>query len=305
MFGLATLLTLAFCVAYFLIPEDATFLNTSALNLALGLTLGGALLLIGAAAIQWAKKLMDDHEVVEMRHPSASSPEDRKEALAAVDMGVAGSGFGRRKMIRNSMLGAMGALGLPAVVLLRDLGPLPGGEEGGDPEETVWDEGMRVVNDVTGLPLRPEDIELGQLVNGEPAVLFETEDGEPVLEGAERQAARGKAAVILVRMRPEEITPAEGREDWAVDGIVCYSKICTHVGCPISLYEQQTQRVLCPCHQSTFDLSNGAEVVFGPADRPLPQLPLAVDEEGYLIATSDFPEIVGPSYPTMPQDRTP
>ena len=300
MFGLATLLTLAFCVAYFAIPEDAVFLNTSALNLALGVTLGTALLLIGAAAIQWAKKLMDDHEMVEMRHPTASSPEDRTEALAALDQGTAESGFGRRTMIRNSMLGAIGALGLPAVVTLRDLGPLPGDE----PEKTVWREGMRVVNDVSGLPIKPEDVEIGQLVNGEPAILFETDEhGEHIVAGAEKQAIKSKAAVILVRIRPEDITPPECRENWGVDDILCYSKICTHVGCPISLYEQQTHNVLCPCHQSTFDLADGARVLFGPAERPLPQLPLAVDDEGYLVATSDFPDVVGPSYPTMPQDR--
>jgi len=235
-----------------------------------------------------------------MRHPTASTPEDRTEALAAVDQGTAESGFGRRTMIRTSMLGAVGALGLPAVVLLRDLGPLPGDE----PKETVWDEGMRVVNDVSGLPIKPEDMEIGQLVNGEPAILFETDDdGEYLIAGAERQAAKSKAAVILVRIRPEEISVPEGRENWGVDGILCYSKICTHVGCPISLYEQLTHEVLCPCHQSTFDLADGARVIFGPADRPLPQLPLDVDEEGYLVATSDFPDIVGPSYPTMPQDR--
>jgi len=301
MFGVATLLLLAFCVAYFVIPEHATFLNTSAMNLALGLTLGGALLLIGVGAIQWAKKLMGDHEIIEMRHPTASSPEDREEALAALDKGTAESGFGRRSMVRNSLLGAMAALGLPAVVLLRDLGPLPGDKL----EKTVWEKGMRIVNDVAGTPIRPEEVQLGQLVNAEPAVLFETEHGEHVLEGAEKQAAKAKAAVILVRMRPEEISAPEGRENWGVDGILCYSKICTHVGCPISLYEQQTHNVLCPCHQSTFDLANGGEVIFGPASRPLPQLPIGVDEEGYLVALSDFPEIVGPSYPTMPQDRVP
>ena len=97
-------------------------------------------------------------------------------------------------------------------------------------------------------------------------------------------------------MEPDEIIPGEGREDWSVDGILCYSKICTHVGCPISLYERTTGNVLCPCHQSTFDLADSARVTFGPAARPLPQLPLAVDSEGYLVAQSDFTEPVGPSF---------
>ena len=86
------------------------------------------------------------------------------------------------------------------------------------------------------------------------------------------------------------------RADWNYNGSIAYSKICTHVGCPVALYEQQTHHLLCPCHQSTFDLADSARVVFGPAARPLPQLALAVDSEGYLVAQSDFDEPVGPSY---------
>ncbi len=97
-------------------------------------------------------------------------------------------------------------------------------------------------------------------------------------------------------MQPDDITPSKGREDWGVNGILCYSKICTHVGCPISLWEQQTHNLLCPCHQSTFDLADNGKVVFGPAARALPQLPIGVDAEGYLMATSDFTEPVGPSF---------
>jgi ubiquinol-cytochrome c reductase iron-sulfur subunit len=102
--------------------------------------------------------------------------------------------------------------------------------------------------------------------------------------------------VIVVRMKPEDITPARGRQNWGIEGILCYSKICTHVGCPISLWEQQTHHLLCPCHQSTFDLADNGKVIFGPAARPLPQLPLMLDSEGYLVAQSDFHEPVGPSF---------
>ena len=114
--------------------------------------------------------------------------------------------------------------------------------------------------------------------------------------GHRLQTEKAKAAVILVKMQPDDITPWPGRENWGVNGVLCYSKICTHVGCPISLWEQQTHHLLCPCHQSTFDLADSAKVVFGPAARPLPQLPLAVDEEGYLVAQSDFTEPIGASY---------
>ncbi|MGZ5409289.1 MAG: cytochrome bc1 complex Rieske iron-sulfur subunit [Aeromicrobium sp.] len=299
MFGLASLLALAFCVFYFAVDKDQTFLGWSALNFSLGATLGLSLLLIGMGAIQWAKKLMGDHEIVEMRHPVGSSADDKAQVLGELNAGIDESGFGRRPMIRNSLLGAVGALGLPAIVLLRDLGPLPH-----DQSVTVWKKGMRVVNDVSGTPIKPTDLEVGQLVNAEPAIMFETDkDGEKILHGTEAMQAKSKAAVIVVRMRPQDITPPKGRENWGIDGILCFSKICTHVGCPISLWEQQTHHLLCPCHQSTFDLADGGKVKFGPAHRPLPQLPLAVDSEGYLVAVSDFQQIIAPSYPELARDQ--
>ena len=90
---------------------------------------------------------------------------------------------------------------------------------------------------------------------------------EEVPEGTELLQEQTKAAIIVVRMEPGDITPAKGREDWGVNGILVYSKICTHVGCPISLWEQQTHHLLCPCHQSTFDLADNGKVLFGPAGR--------------------------------------
>lgn len=299
MFLIAAVLAVGFVVSYFTIGLNDLFLNWSALNFALGTTLGGALLLIGIGIIQWAKKLMDDHEMVEIRHSAASPPEDRAAVMEALNAGTRESGIARRPLLRNSLFGALAALGLPAVVLLRDLGPLPHGQY-----ETVWTAGMRVVNDISGTPIRPADLEVGQLVNGEPAAFFEVdENGDRVMGMHEVLNAKAKAAVIVVRMRPEDITPDEGKENWGVDGILCYSKICTHVGCPIALWEQQTHHVLCPCHQSTFDLADNGKVIFGPAARPLPQLPLAVDSEGYLIAVSDFPDIVAPSYPELARDQ--
>jgi ubiquinol-cytochrome c reductase iron-sulfur subunit len=292
MFGLAALLSVGFCVAYFTIDEEQTFLGWSAMNFALGSTLGSALLLIGTGIIRWAKQLMGDHEIVEMRHASASSNEDRADALAALNAGLDESGIARRPLIRNSLIGAVGALGLPAVVALRDLGPLPHGHR-----NTVWRKGMRVVNDVSGTPIKPADLEVGQLVNAEPEAFFEVDEhGEHVMHGAELLAAKSKAAVIVVRMRPEAIRQPRGRENWGIDGILCYSKICTHVGCPISLWEQQTHHLLCPCHQSTFDLGNSGLVVFGPAARALPQLAITIDDEGYLVARRGFDVPTGPSF---------
>jgi ubiquinol-cytochrome c reductase iron-sulfur subunit len=297
MFGLAALLAIAFCVAYFTIGEDTAILGYGALNAVLGFTLGLALLLIGLGAILWAKKLMVDQELVEYRHSAASTAEDTREAVAAFEAGARESGFGRRKLLRNSLIGALGMLGLPAIVLLRDLGPLPGAALSG----TVWRRGIRVVNDVAGTPIRPSEVQIGQLVNAEPSLFFaERKPNGTVVpaqyEGARLQVEKAKAAVILVRIPPQDITPYPQRRNWNVDGILCYSKICPHVGCPISLWEQQTHHLLCPCHQSTFDLADNGRVIFGPAARSLPQLPLGVDRDGYLIAMSDFHEPVGPSY---------
>ena len=119
---------------------------------------------------------------------------------------------------------------------------------------------------------------------------------EEVRNSHEWISEKAKAIVLMVRLDPRDLKEAPDRKDWSYDGIVAYSKVCTHVGCPVALYEQQTHHLLCPCHQSTFDVADGAKVVFGPAKRPLPQLPITVDDEGYLVAQSDFHEPVGPSY---------
>ena len=311
LFGLSAVCAVLFVVSYVAFgvnggadgAEVETIFGLGASNVALGSSLGGALLLIGIGLIQWARKLMSDHEIVEMRHPARSSDEDREETLKALALGAEESGIARRPLVRNSMLGAVTVLLAPVAVLLKDLGPTnkdvtqAQDYPGAGLEHTVWEEGMRVVRDVVGTPIRPADLEIGDLLNAEPALIFEVdEDGEHVLEGVPLQIAKSKGAVVLIRMDPDDNKPAPGRENWAVDGILCYSKICTHVGCPISLNERKTHHLLCPCHQSTFDLADAAKVVFGPAARALPQLPLAVDEDGYLVAQSDFREPVGPSY---------
>jgi ubiquinol-cytochrome c reductase iron-sulfur subunit len=311
LFGLSSICAILFVVSYFVFDVNGgadgetvqTIFGLGASNVALGASLGLALLLIGVGLIQWARKLMGDHEIVEMRHPARSSDEDRDETLRVLALGADESGIARRPLVRNSLLGAVGVLLAPVVVLLRDLGPTPNqvaesdAYPGAGLENTVWEEGMRVVRDVVGTPIRPGDMEIGDLLNAEPEMIFAVDDdGHPVLEGVTLQIAKSKGAVVLIRMDPDDNKPAPGRENWAVDGILCYSKICTHVGCPISLNERKTHHLLCPCHQSTFDLADAAKVVFGPAARPLPQLPLMVDADGYLAAQSDFKEPVGPSF---------
>ncbi|WP_426244121.1 Rieske 2Fe-2S domain-containing protein [Nocardioides sp. LHG3406-4] len=296
LFFLSMVCGVLFVIAYFSLEigdSVDTFAGLGASTVALGLALGGALLFIGIGVIQWARKLMADHEIIEMRHPGRSSDDDRAATLEALDTGIMESGIGRRPLVRNSLLGAVGLLGLPAVVLLRDLGPLPGDKLA----QTIWKPGMRVVRDVVGTPIKASEIEVGDLVNAAPEALFPTEEnGYEEIEGVPLQVQKAKGAVIVVRMEPDDIVPGRGRDNWSVNGILCYSKICTHVGCPISLYERTTHHVLCPCHQSTFDLADSARVIFGPAARPLPQLPLAVDDEGYLVAQSGFTEPIGASY---------
>jgi len=286
MFGLSALATLAFVVAFFAVPDDASFLGIGAQNAALGVTLGLALFLIGAGAIHWAKKLMPDVEIVEERKPMRSSAEEREAVVEVFATGAAGSGFGRRSLIRGSMLASLGLLGLPAIVLLRDLGPNPGSK----PSETIWRAGERILTDVTFRPIRPAEVPVGTLINAMPASFEELGH-----DGPARINARASAPVIVVRMAPDEIRSQQG-DNWDYAGILCFSKICTHIGCPINLYEQRTHHLLCPCHQSTFDLADAARVIFGPAARNLPQLPLDVDEEGYLIARAPFAEPVGPSF---------
>ncbi|MEU6136206.1 Rieske 2Fe-2S domain-containing protein [Nocardioides sp. NPDC047086] len=298
-FGLSAICSVLFVVAYFVVEpgyDGDVWLGFGASNLALGASLGFALLFLGIGVIQWARKLVIDIEHTEDRHPAASSPATREAAVAELKAALHESGMARRPFIRNAMIGSAALLGLPAIVMLRDLGetnaqiteeqPYPGAGL----EHTVWDAGVRVVRDVVGTPIRPGDLEIGDLVNAEPATIF---DGS--LHGAPLQIAKSKAATILLRMDPNDIDNDVTR-NWSVDGIVAYSKICTHVGCPISLNERTTHHLLCPCHQSTFDLADHGKVIFGPAGRHLPQLPLGVDADGFLVALSDYPEPVGVSY---------
>jgi ubiquinol-cytochrome c reductase iron-sulfur subunit len=314
LFVLAMVGVVAFVVCYivFKIGDNPdTFGNLGASNVSLGLCLGITLLAMGAGIIQWARKLMGDHEIVEMRHTASSSQEDREATLGILQTGLEESGLGRRPLIRNTLPAAGGVLGILPIVMLRDLGPLPGDKL----DHTIWDmdtwtpaeqawwksqaQGrtlQRVVRDVVGTPIKLSEIELGDLINCEPEILFATDDNnQPIVEGTDLLVAKSKAAVIVHRMLPSDIVSTQ-TANWSVDGVVCYSKICTHVGCPISLNERTTHHLLCPCHQSTFDLADAGKVLFGPAARPLPQLELTVDDQGYLAARRDFTQPVGPSF---------
>ncbi|GFH35046.1 cytochrome bc1 complex Rieske iron-sulfur subunit [Streptomyces pacificus] len=288
LFTVSMLATVAFIASYVVFPVDKIvyiwpFGHVSALNFALGLTLGLALFCIGAGAVHWARTLMSDEERVDERHPVEAAPEVKAKVMADFAAGAEESGFGRRKLIRNTLFGALAMVPLSGVVLLRDLGPLPEDKL----RHTLWAAGKQLINMNTNEPLRPEDVSVGSLTFAMPEGLSEHDHSF--------QTEIAKAALMIVRIQPEDIKDRRELE-WSHEGIVAFSKICTHVGCPISLYEQQTHHVLCPCHQSTFDLSDGARVIFGPAGHALPQLRIGVNDEGFLEALGDFEEPVGPSF---------
>ncbi|MFI6656371.1 Rieske 2Fe-2S domain-containing protein [Streptomyces sp. NPDC050523] len=288
LFTVSMLATVGFIASYVAIPHDKAIYvfpigHINALNFALGLTLGLALFAIGAGAVHWARTLMSDVEIADERHPIEASPEVKAKVMDDFRQGAKESVLGRRKLIRNTMLGAMALFPLSGVMLLRDLGPLPGTKL----RHTLWSKGKLLVNMNTNEPLRPSDVAVGSLTFVKPEGLEEHDE--------DFQTQIAKAAVMIVRIQPDNIKDKRELE-WSHEGIVAYSKICTHVGCPISLYEQQTHHVLCPCHQSTFDLSDGARVIFGPAGHALPQLRIGVNDEGYLEALGDFEEPVGPAF---------
>ncbi|OMH37076.1 ubiquinol-cytochrome c reductase iron-sulfur subunit [Tersicoccus sp. Bi-70] len=274
--------TLLFFFGYFFIRLDDTVATLRLQNLLLGLGTAFAMFGIGIGVVHWAKTLMPDHEWVEERH--TIRPEaDRKDAEGIIRGILEESGIARRPLIRNTLIGAGALAVLPAIAIFRDLGPLPGDAL----RHTMWNKGVRLTRDPDGTPIRAADVQIGSVFHVIPEGLNEAED---------KLEQKAKAVVLLMRLNPEDLNPSAGRENWGYEGIVAYSKICTHVGCPVALYEQHTHHLLCPCHQSTFDLTQECKVIFGPASHPLPQLPIMVDDQGYLVAQSDFHEPVGPSF---------
>lgn len=276
LFGLATIATIFVCVAFFAIPEHERLGQW--MNFALGGGLAIALLSVGAGFVVWAKRLIPHDVAVQDRH-HPYSPEE--EELATEDTflkGVTTLGLGQRTMLRRSLLGVVALLPLPAVIFLWDLGPMPRKRL----RKSGWKAGDRLVDVETNLPIKLGDLEIGGIKTVMPENFGKPED-------------HALAPTMLIRFAPGEIRSKKERA-WSKNDHVAYSKICTHAGCPISLYEQQTHHLLCPCHQSTFDMANDAKVMFGPAARNLPQLELDLDAEGYFIAKTPYNQPVGPSF---------
>jgi ubiquinol-cytochrome c reductase iron-sulfur subunit len=288
LFGISMIATVIFMVAYFAVPQDAYGFvpgigQASLSNLALGVPLGVSLLCIGLGAVHWARTLMPDVETSEDRHPQRSSDEARTDAVQTIAGGGTAAQLGRRPLLKYSLAGALALVALPPVVQLAgSLGPAPGAGL----STTFWRKGMRLMRDPEMTPIKASDITLGSVFHVMPEGI---DKAEHYLE------EKAKAAVILIGIDPKLIKDAKERE-WAYQGIVAYSKICTHVGCPVGLYERRTHHLLCPCHQSTFDVTEDCKVIFGPANRPLPQLRITVDADGYLVAATPFREAVGPSF---------
>lgn len=240
--------------------------NRTAEGLLLGLALGG----LGAGIVLWTR-LIDAGNEVEEREPLESTPEDVEDARRALGIGQ----ITRRSLLVRLVLGATATLAAALAIPTLSLGPTPGQSL----VRTRWRAGSRVVG-VDGRPMRPLDLPLDGVQTVFP---------EDAIGSADSQTQ-------LIRVDPDLLELSEDKLAWTVDGVVGYSKICTHAGCPVGLYRAEAHELLCPCHQSTFDVLRGAVPVFGPAARPLPQLPLDVDPDGYLVARGDFDEPVGPSF---------
>ncbi|MBM3655496.1 MAG: Rieske (2Fe-2S) protein [Actinobacteria bacterium] len=288
LFLLSVFGTLLFVYAYVGIDEDSfIFLpvlgSTNAHQLFLGLGLAIALFFIGMAAVHWAKVLMPDHEVIDHRKEQRSKDEERDDFVATVKERSAEAGLGRRPFIKRTMLLSLGLVGISPILLLGDLGPLPGDDQ----KKTNWKSGTRLLTDPGDRPIRPSDLEVGGVAQVQPELAA----------GKVRHLDDiAKDSVLLIRIRPEEFNLDAKRLSWTYEGIIAFSKICSHMGCAVALYEQTTKHLLCPCHQSTFDVTRAAKVIFGPSARALPQLPITVDSQGYLVAKEPFSEPVGPSF---------
>ncbi|HEX2050992.1 MAG TPA: Rieske 2Fe-2S domain-containing protein [Actinomycetota bacterium] len=231
----------------------------------LALALGG----MGLGIVLWGTELVDAPEETEERTPAPATP-----ARDTLELGA----LTRRRLLVRLLGGAAGVLAGALAIPALSLGPTPGQSL----FRTKWRAGARVV-DAFDRPLKPSDLPLEGVTTAFPEGLA----GEP------------DSQTLVVRVDPDLLELPEGRSEWAPNGCVGYSKICTHAGCPVGLYRAEAHELLCPCHQSTFDVLRGAEPLFGPAARPLPQLPLGLDDEGYLVARGDFSEPVGPSFWNM------
>jgi ubiquinol-cytochrome c reductase iron-sulfur subunit len=267
---LAGLLGVAFVAIYVIEPDTQL----------LGLALGLALATVAVAMVRAANAVVPREVAVQPR-PDVAEAGDDDQSADALAAGV--EGVSRRALLLRASAVAAGGLGAAAAVPLASAGP--GLED--RPARTPWRTGARLV-DSEGEPIAAAAINAGAFLTAFP-------------EGADRRELG--SPVVVVRVRPDELRLPPERAGWAPDGIMAFSKICTHAGCAVNLFRYPKHEptsdppaLVCPCHFSTFDVRAAADVVFGPAARPLPQLPLAIDESGRLVAGGGFSDAIGPSW---------
>jgi ubiquinol-cytochrome c reductase iron-sulfur subunit len=225
---------------------------------------------LGVGFVVWAHHLLPSDPHTEARPPLATSADERTALIEDLDRGGV---LERRRFLLGSLASALAAIGVSLAFPIRSLGPQPGNAL----DHTPWKAGMRVVTS-DGKPVTAASVPRGGLVTVFPDGFTDSADGQAVLMRVDSALLRG---------------PRSGA-DWAPDGLIAFSKVCTHAGCPVGLYEASIQQLLCPCHQSAFSVLDGAKPISGPADRALPQLPLMIDADGVLRARADFSSPIGP-----------
>ncbi len=234
---------------------------------------------LAAAFVVWEGSLLPHPDAVEEREPLPSAPAAVDETVAVFEAGA--RALGRRSWLMWLLGGTLGALGLAGLFPLASLtGPLDDSFA-----HTAWRRGLRLVRE-DGTPVHASDLAIDSVVTVFPEGFV----------GPEHVTDMANAATMLVRVPVEQLALAPERMAWAPGGLLAYSKVCTHAGCPVGLYRAAARELFCPCHHSTFAVCEGAKVVFGPAARPLPQLPIAVAGDGTLHALGDFDRPVGPGY---------
>ncbi len=241
--------------------------GTQWLALALAISLGG----LGAGLAWWSRRLMPQESSEEARPELVPPPDEERETAETFQAGR--RGIQRRGLLGGLLAAALGALGLSTVRPAGSLGPSPSSGF----RNTGWREGVHLV-DERGQRIPADTLDFGGVLTVFP------EGRSP---GADDQ-------VVLLRIPLEDLQLPEGRQDWTPSGYIAFSKVCTHAGCPVGLYQDVGYLLLCPCHQATFDVVRGALPVFGPAPRELAQLPLRIGDDDLLIADGDFSGPVGP-----------
>ncbi len=268
----------------------------------IGFTLGLSIVAVGMGVIAYSKKLLPEDLTIQQRHDGPSKEIERRTAAARLVQTGATSGLGRRKLIVRSIGASVGVLGAGlAVAAFGGLVKNPW-KEGADSAllTTEWkSDGERVyLRKNNGVSEDVVLVRAGDLPAGSMETVYpfrESDRSDP--DKLKEVLTSADSPVMLIRLRNNvAVIKRAGQEDFNYGSLFAYSKICTHMGCPTSLYEDQTMRILCPCHQSQFVANEYAKPIFGPATRPLAQLPIAVDDQGYLYARSDFIEPVGPAF---------